>query len=68
MKREAEQDVEKLENQVKEEEGNIKGQESDEEKKPGEEGQNLSASGKQYHPKSRIAIIVGYNGSDFCGS
>ena len=62
MKREAEQDVAQLETEVKAEAKAEEEKNSDNEQPPAKEG------GKQYPPKTRIALITGYNGSEFCGS
>ena len=61
MKRESEQEVDKLEAEVK--------QEANEEEKGSDAEDKPQAPGfKKYPPKCRIAIIAGYNGTNFSGS
>lgn len=62
MKRESEQEIEQLEEEVK--------QEVKEEDKgsDAEDNNDLKPGYKKYPPKCRIAIIAGYNGTNFSGS
>ena len=61
MKRESEQEIEQLEAEVKRDakEEEDKGSDAEDNQKPGY---------KKYPPKCRIAIIAGYNGTNFSGS
>lgn len=60
MKREAEQDVANLETEVK-----AQGTKDDSDGEPADKQMEDS---KRYPPKTRIALITGYNGSEFSGS
>ena len=65
MKREADQPINKLEEEVKGD-GGIPPQTSKDDSD--KEDQQVTTGGKAYPPKARIALIVGYNGCDFSGS
>jgi hypothetical protein len=62
MKREAEQDVATLETEVKTQ-AKVAKDDSD-----GEPAGQQGEDSKRYPPKTRIALITGYNGSEFSGS
>ena len=67
MKREAEQELDKLEEEVKKGEV-VKDKEGENSDNEDNQQQQAAVEGKRYPPKTRIALITGYNGSDFCGS
>jgi hypothetical protein len=69
MKREAEQDVAQLEEEVKQQPlATTDAQKAKETIYTASNDGTEAPKVKEYPPKTRIAMITGYNGSEFCGS